>query len=471
VAISFTDKFGLDKELFAASGAFDAILDVDSQLFIDPALLGICKAAEFKYAKKKVETYFSGIITLLSCYSRDKKGMYWRAADRKLTFSEPASTCFGYSRSGTGGNAIGSILRAAILETIQELVEVGVTDPSIFELLGVFQDRVGCDRISDLLTFILEPEIRSFTGRVMEEVGISNVEAGSEGAGCRTVRNEYNGKPILLLPADLLTPLPVADSFDDIDRICAENRRVRAEINAYLHLGRRRKLSKSQIFSLMKSDPSFRDTLIASYKSVQVNPYDFKKDPTGEYAWYEASRRYAQRYPCMLAWTASPTVEDVFKVVEQICEQFKALVEDNGLWELLYDSDKETAKTERAAQLLFYGVADAYCRANNIDLTRECNAGRGPVDFKLSHGAQGRVLVEVKLTSNAQLRHGIEKQLPIYMKQEKTQKAIYLIVDNGNPRALRSFHNFYARLEATATQEIPFVVVDATAQKTSASRA
>lgn len=470
MAISFTDKFGLDKRLFAATGAFDAILDVDSRLFLDPALLRVCRVVEFKGAKSKVEGYFSEIITLLS-HSRDKRDMYWREADRLLTFREPASTCFGYSQSGTGGNAIGPVLRTAVLETIRELVEVGVTDPSIFELLGVFQEGVGCDRISDLLTFILTPEIRLFTARVMKEVGISNVDTGSEGAKHGAVRNVYNGTPIMLLPASLLTPLPVADSFDDIDRICAENRRVRAEINAWLHLGRRRRLSKSQILSLMKRNPLFRETLIASYKSAQANPYDFENDPTGEYSWYEASRRYVQRYPCALAWTASPTAGDVFKVVEQICRQFKSLIEDNGLWELLYDSDRKTAKTERAAQLLFYGLADTYCAVNNIDIAKECNAGRGPVDFKLSRGARARVLVEVKLTSNGQLKHGIEKQLPVYMKQEKTERAIYLIIDTGHPRALRGFYDLYGRLDAKITQQIPFVVVDATPDKSSASRA
>lgn len=73
--ISFTDKFGLDKEVFLNTGAFDVILDVDSRLFIDPALLECCDIEEFKGAKEKVEKYFSGIITLLS-HSSSPKDMY-----------------------------------------------------------------------------------------------------------------------------------------------------------------------------------------------------------------------------------------------------------------------------------------------------------------------------------------------------------------------------------------------------------
>lgn len=97
--------------------------------------------------------------------------------------------------------------------------------------------------------------------------------------------------------------------------------------------------------------------------------------------------------------------------------------------------------------MLFYGIADAYCDANNIDLSRECNAGRGPVDFKLSRGAIDKVIVEVKLTSNNQLKHGVSKQVPIYMEQEKTYKAIYLIIDTGHEKALENFIKYYNSLD------------------------
>jgi len=470
LAISFTDKFGIDKKRFATTGAFDSILDVDSRLFVDPALLRICRAAEFKNAREKVEKYFTNVITLLS-HSRYTGDVFWKGADRLLTFKEPTSTCFGYSQYGTGGNSIGPILRAAILETIRELVRAGETDPSIFELLGVFQEGVGCDRISDLLTFILAPEIRSFTEHLVEKIGISTTEICYAGAKHGALRNEYNGTPIMLLPATLLSPLPVANDYDDIDRICRENERVRADINDYLDLGRRRRLSKSEIYSLMKSNPPFRKTLIAAYRSAPAAAYDFEKDPMGEYAWYSASKKYARNYPCALVLGTNPTVEDLFAVVQQICRQFERLVEDNGLWELLYDRDKKTAKPERAAQQLFFGIADAYCTTNDIDLSREPNAGRGPVDFKLSHGSEGKVLVEVKLTSNPQLKHGIATQLPIYMEQEKTRRAIYLIVDTGNAPALKAFHIFYDKLDAKIKDRIPFLVVDGTAHKSSASKA
>lgn len=285
------------------------------------------------------------------------------------------------------------------------------------------------------------------------------------------VKTNIIKKPILLLPEEILSPLPVADSFDDIDLICMENERIRQEINAYFDLGRRKRLNKAEILSLMKSSSSFRNALLTAYKTTPKTPYDFVIDPLGEYSWYAAAKKYVSEYPFELSILKPLSVNDVFTVVQQICHQFKKLVEQNGLWELLYDNDKKNTKYERAAQQLFFGIADSYCSANNIDLTRESNVGRGPVDFKLSKGATEKVLVEVKLTSNGQLKHGIETQLPIYMAQEKTQKAIYLIIDNGHSKSLKNFCKFYNDLALKVKQTIPFIVIDGSLNNESASKA
>ena len=160
---------------------------------------------------------------------------------------------------------------------------------------------------------------------------------------------------------------------------------------------------------------------------------------------------------------------DVLNVTHTICLHFKSLVENNGLSSLLFN-DSGVPKKEPVAQLLFFGIASFCCTANNIDLTREGNNGRGPVDFKLSRGSMDKVLVEVKLTSNNQLRHGIEKQLPVYMNQENTHKAIYLIIDTGHPKALKNFEDFYRNLSSDIKNKITYYVIDATS-KPSASKA
>lgn len=467
--VKFSKEYGIKKADILRLGVFDVILDVDTRVFVDPALLPLSSAPEFQGAKEKVEKYFSDIIVLLK-HTKRHGDMYWKKADSLLKFSELSGTCFGYSRNNTEGNAIGPVLREKILDTARELIEEGETDPVLFELLGVFQEKIGCDRISDLITFILAPEVFSFTNRIVTTLQLPSAPMPYRGVTYSVCMNRYNEteKPLLLLPADILSPLPVAEDFDDIDLICRENQRVRDEINAYFDLGRKKKLSKPDILSFMHQSPTFREAMISSYKAFPVQPYDFDADPAGEYIWVQAAEEFTQKHPLNLQKQPLNGVEDVYGVAYTICQKFKTLIEVNGLHDLLYDSNKQP-KHERAAQLLFFGIADSYCTANNIDLSREVNNGRGPVDFKLSRGAKEKVVVEVKLTSNGQLKHGVEKQLPIYMDQENTHRAIYLVIDNGHPKALENFLDFYNGLEIPLKKKIQVLVVDGTYKKSASN--
>lgn len=64
----------------------------------------------------------------------------------------------------------------------------------------------------------------------------------------------------------------------------------------------------------------------------------------------------------------------------------------------------------------------------------------------------------------------MEKQLPIYMMQENTSRAIYLIIDNGNPVALENFIKFFNELPSIEKSKITLITVDGTYRK-SASKA
>lgn len=116
-------------------------------------------------------------------------------------------------------------------------------------------------------------------------------------------------------------------------------------------------------------------------------------------------------------------------IVAEILEQFQDQVENKGQWKQLWDNEKP--REESNAQRLFYTIAYNYCIANNIDLTPEANAGNGPVDFKLSHGFDAKVVVELKLSTNGQLVHGYEKQLEIYKQADDTDEGILLLIDVG----------------------------------------
>lgn len=466
--ISFSDKFNISNKELKTLGVFDCILDLDTRFFIDPALLELCKEPEFVNAKAKVEKYFSDIIALLR-HSKQKWDMYWRKADKLLTFNEITGTCIGYAQSGTRGNAIGAELRFSILSTIKELVDEGEEDPVLFELLGVFQERVGCDRISDLITFILFEEIVNYTQRIVTHFKVSNFVIRLDKQNYNVCYNPYNKQPILLLPFAILSPLPIATCFEDIDFVCTENERVRNEINKYFDWDDRKKIKKSDIMLYLKVNKDFRHAFIEAYKNMPKEMSDYLESNSGEYVWYAAAKEYTEKYPLSLNYLSGKNFESVENITYKICNQFKSLIENNGLNHLLYDSTGKP-KHEPAAQLLFFGIADSYCKANDIDLSREINNGRGPVDFKLSKGANEKVLVEVKLSSNPQLEHGILTQLPIYMAQEDTKRAVYLIIDNGHKKKIDKLIEVYNKLSDIQKEKIKIILIDSTI-KPSASKA
>jgi hypothetical protein len=271
-----------------------------------------------------------------------------------------------------------------------------------------------------------------------------------------------------------LRDLPVAETIADVFWIAEQNDLLRSQLNNIVGQSWKQRSVTEQKHGLKTAfinDPQTLAQFIAAYLKQEAQPYDFSDDPKGETSWYRLTKGLPNEFALPLTLSKQPTIDEVLAVVLRICEHYRKLMEDNQLCRLIYDKRKDR-KHESAAQLIFFGVASAYCEANNLDLTPEANAGRGPVDFKVSSGFKGRVLVEMKLTSNANLTHGFTTQLPIYQKAEGTLKGVYLVVDNGGASVARmlKFREAVA-VAAKEKQHAPIVIeVDGQLQK-SASKA
>jgi hypothetical protein len=158
---------------------------------------------------------------------------------------------------------------------------------------------------------------------------------------------------------------------------------------------------------------------------------------------------------------------EILQIVSDTVAIFKRHVEAGNLWEELWLGDKP--KKERASQLIYYAIADAFCKANDLDISPEPNMGGGPIDFKFSSGYTARVLVEMKRSSGTVV-HGYEKQLEFYKTAAQTEFALFVIVDYGDLgtklneiRAIRK-----TRLNA-GERASEIIVIDAT-KKASASK-
>lgn len=458
MAISFSDEFNINKQTFAKTKALDIILDLDTKFFIDPKLIPLCKIKEFRNAEDSIKSFFNNIKTLVLA-SKSKNDMFWKKADKLLSFSEIQNTCLGYSDNGTQGNAIGPKLRHNLLDILKSLLIAGQDDLKIFELLGIFQEGFGADRISDLITYILLENIIRYTDRITKELNITRTKNFTYNSNLYKLPfNKYNKKIILLLPKTILSPLPIANNFNDIDYVCSQNEKVRNDINKIIDLGSEKKLSKQQLTELLLSCPKFKTELLSKYSTLKIPPYDFKKDPSGRIIWYETSKTISNKHPLVIK---KPEYSEagIISIIEQIIYQFKNLVEKNSLYKLFYNDDK-TRKKEEAIQLLFYGIADKYCEDNDIDCSRETNSGRGPVDFKFSKGSKSKIAVEIKWSSN-DLDHGYDTQLPIYMEQEKAKYGYFVVINAGtNDKKLQNFNKKYSQLDNNTKNLRKYILID-----------
>jgi hypothetical protein len=158
-----------------------------------------------------------------------------------------------------------------------------------------------------------------------------------------------------------------------------------------------------------------------------------------------------------------------YDIVKTICEHFKSLIENNGLFKLIYENDKVTVRHESVPQKLFFAVSQIFCIANNIDVSPETNSGAGSVDFKFSVGFNQKITVELKYSKSNNLIDGFKLQLDAYNKAEQTDKSIYLVINVDDNSKLDDLLVLYKQ-EKARNANIPEIIIVDSKYKDSASK-
>jgi hypothetical protein len=463
-----SEALGVASDDLQKEGAFDAFLAVDSNFHIDPALVKTTTTAELSSSYSRLSDYFRNILILAS---KSQKGdALERGAISRLSFPEIDIAGIGFAKASKKGRAFGKKLPIQIYDTAKTIIRAGITDPVIFELIGLFEEHVGADLISDMVLFVIAEDVIQFNERVIQRLRLNGRRIKVAKHDALLPCTVDSAEPILLLPADILSPLPVATSWDDIDRVTTYNEELRDKLNKQIGITWReatRRIHKRELKRMLLQDPALLRELLSRYKGKPAKPYDFENDPLGEFIWHDAAKNATSQNP--LAFQQPRCHEDVVAIIRQICKRFRQLIEHNGLNLLLFD-DARKPRPEKFSQLLFFGVADCYCAANNLDLSREANAGRGPVDFKISGGYHSRVNVEIKLSTNKKLVSGYTAQLPAYDAAEQTFYSFFVVVDiGGSRRRLHLLNRVKDEAVASATRAPEIMFVDGT-EKQSASK-
>jgi hypothetical protein len=436
--VRFSDYFGIDSALLDRAGVLDPTLNVDTRLFIDPLLLDHSVHDEIKIgARNSYQQHFTTVIKLLRG-SRSEGDAPWRGALRYLSFPEVKGTCLGYGAQTVSGSGSGSDMRDTVIRTGKQIVDLGVDDPDLFVAMALFEDGFGPDRISDMTTKVILSDLLKFNYRVFSELAVPlerralRLRDGSTYDVSLPV-NPFvrDGAPIILVPTDILRSLPVATDWSDVSDAASKNREIRNKVNTQIaELWQAKTLkSKSTLKSWALSGKDEFETLLKMIHSVKPASYDMQGDPDGELFWRKIAVTLPAHEPLTLTVPERLDLEGTARVVQQIIGQFRFLIEKRRLSEELYHAGKP--RPEKAAQRLFFAVAYAYCKSNNLDITPEADTGNGPVDFKLSSGFTGRVLVEIKLSTNTKVVNGYSRQLETYKTAEETQRGYYVVIEVG----------------------------------------
>jgi hypothetical protein len=436
--IRFSEHFKFDDTLLETAGVLNPTLNVDTRLFIDPLLLQNSQSPEISEGGRATyEAHFATTIKLLRG-SKVPGDAAWRSAMRYLSFPELKGTCLGYGAQSVSGSGSGNDMTEHLIRTAKQIVELGVEDPDLFVAMALFEEGFGPDRISDMTTNVIVGDLLRFNARILETLpvprkGMTLRLRNGKTYDAALPENPYvnGGAPVILVPVDVLRDLPVAKDWAGVADSASENAELRHRVNdqiAGLWTAKTLK-DKDELRRWALSGKEAFETLLAMLHGVSLSAYDLTGDPLGEIFWSKLAATLAEEEPFTLKAPPQLDLAGVTSAVEQIIEQFQFLIEDRRFSEELYHAGKP--RPEKAAQRLFFAISYAYCKANNLDVTPEADTGNGPVDFKVSLGFTGRVLVEIKLSTNTKLVRGYTRQLETYKSAEETVKGYYVVVDVG----------------------------------------
>lgn len=469
--ISLSKYLGITRGQLEKAGIFDSTLGIDTKLFIDPKLLIKCNVKEFKDSRKALILYFARLLRIHK-QSHKSQRLLDHARDM-LAVPEPQGLSIGYGNKTDRGTAISKTLANRILLSASEILAVGIDDEELIEILGLFVEGFGPDSMSDLVVSIVYEDFCAYTERMCRELKLKTEEFPIRGKNRKLPKHPFKDSYIIFVPHSLLAPLPIAVSWDDIASAAQHNEAIRNDFNKIIFPALKEVLDDMNNRS-REEIAQFKDgirRLLDIYRKIDVKAYDLKIDPKG----YYALPPFVENESGSLTITNLPkSQEQLIVSVRDLISQFQRSIEHNGGNTLLYRKSetgkllKDQPHNEDVAQILFYLIADFYCQKANILLSREPNAGLGPVDFSLGTGYDTKIVVEIKKSNNKELENGYKKQIEAYKKSEAAFYGFFvvIIVKEGKKKdeeltpQLQSIRNIF---EENKKKKIPtpeLVIVD-----------
>ena len=447
---------------------FNPILTQDTLLFIDPFAVFKSKDELFKDTYSEMMYFFQQAFELIAHAGGNKNNLSYKKAESMLLFPEENAFCLGYSKTRRGSGT-GPLWAKTLASNINSIIARGVTHISHFEELGIFCIGVGPDRLSDMTTNLLKNRFITYTQRIcnlhevpMEKVRVQNAYFDYEfkrwcDSECLLPVNPYKGNsPVILVPKDFLNMLPEINS-DDFTNTIDLAERMRNDFNYEID----KNLDKEKIAEIAIEHYDLVKEYIDIVEKREACTFGELMKRTLRYAWYDLSKEIVTLNKFVFGDVDNDT--SFFDKIFGFTQYYKDFVELRSGYKLLWNESKTSPRSEEDVQILFKGILDEHCRANNIDFTREVNQGMGPVDFRFSSGYTNRVLLEAKLAKNSKFWNGLKKQLPKYMKIDSYKLGIFLVIafTDKDIKRVNDIQDIARETEEYYNITIKTVVVDA----------
>lgn len=444
-SIYFSDVFGVAPDVLEDYGAFDVSLVNDLPLFIDPFLLFNSERPEYQALHDQIIRYVR--------FLRDKAvagGITQGLMKAWFMFPEVKQTWLGYSLVGNAGSGLGPDFARATYENLAKVFtnfgEEQVTKGSHIEKLCLFADGVGKDNISDFTTNLITGYLAEYTQsfarehvppELRQEVPVEKAIFSYTTETWQTVRYElpfFDGDFVLLTPVDMLTKDDIWINRSDLvrgyDQVVSSiaDEQLRDQINNYFE-------------KILPEDYTRADEDKAAARTILTFPQliehyiRFKEDHGDEAEALSeekvrASKQvYIEQVKELIGILADATgfYETPGATLAETRSRIaylKDVIENKDGYRLFFDADGKAIRRESDLQIIF-----RFTWFNTpLDVNREVNNGRGPVDFTISRGKRGKTLVEFKLASNTSLKKNLKAQAEIYQNAGDAPHAIKAIL-------------------------------------------
>ncbi|WP_125797737.1 hypothetical protein [Amycolatopsis sp. WAC 01416] len=433
----FTEEFGITPD--ADDDWFDVEVTEDTPLYVDPFLVFEDDDEFWSDTHDEVVKFFGIALDYVRKANGNHNSAHWGKAERMLMFPEPSEFVFGLSMGHPLGSGTGRDFAFRMADALDILRRHSIDTVKYVEAFALFCDGMGVDRISDLFCNVVKQRFIKYTLKIVDRHAIdvtsvrvkhadwSRATGRWVDANVMLPKNPATNRGVILCPTRFLKDIPIVtpDGFWSWAEV-NEGRVLRDDLNYDLaeSLSKSEKIAEGRHVARREPEMAFR--YLDEKAEEDHEPYDVDNDPKLLVGWAEAGRNAAEATGRNLE---QPAGEDGFLTwVRGLMVEFKDAVEQTDLWKVLWSDDLTKHRPEKIVQAVASCMWVSQCRAVDVDISREVNIGRGPVDFKFSAGWTKRALAEIKLIKSTQFFSGASKQLPQYLKSEKIEGGFYLCV-------------------------------------------